>query len=109
VKDTLGLASEMLRALIVFWLFMFPMVILVGLNERDILQADTRIHLLVLIPSFFIIMDINLLSRHAWGCHDTPGAHSALLRAATAVAVVSLGRCLGCCTCWACAQAAAVQ
>jgi hypothetical protein len=26
VKDTLGLASEMLRALIVFWIFMGPMV-----------------------------------------------------------------------------------
>jgi hypothetical protein len=36
-------------------------VIMVGLIEYNVLPVDTRIHVLVLIPSFFIIFDI------AWG------------------------------------------
>jgi hypothetical protein len=44
-----------------------PLVVIVGLMENDKIAVSVRAHILVLIPSFFIILDVNVLSRRMWG------------------------------------------
>jgi hypothetical protein len=44
-----------------------PLVVIVGLMENDKIAVSVRAHILVLIPSFFIILDVNVLSRRKWG------------------------------------------
>jgi hypothetical protein len=50
-----------------------PLVVIVGLMENDKIAVSVRAHILVLILSFFIILDVNVLSRRKWG---VPQQHS---------------------------------
>jgi hypothetical protein len=66
-RDTLSMNTEILRTVAAFILCYSPLITVVALMESGLLQHDSRIQLLVVPCSLFMIFDINVLSRHAWG------------------------------------------
>jgi hypothetical protein len=62
-----GMGTEGCRSMLWFLLFFAPMMTAITLMENGMLQYDTRIRLCTLGPAFCTILDVNVLSRRAWG------------------------------------------
>jgi hypothetical protein len=61
------MGSEIARNLGAYYVFCLPSLILVALMSHDVIPSDTRVHVLPLIVSYIIIIDVNVISRRAWG------------------------------------------
>jgi hypothetical protein len=69
IHDTVGMASEIARTVAAVYCCSVPQTVLIAVASRGIIPVDTRIHLCSVVCSFYILLDVNVLSRHAWGTH----------------------------------------
>ncbi|KAG5181703.1 hypothetical protein JKP88DRAFT_246072 [Tribonema minus] len=65
-QDNIGMGNEIGRALAAFYVFAGPYFILEALMFNDIIPFDTRIHILLMVCFFSIIVDVNYYSRRYW-------------------------------------------
>jgi hypothetical protein len=71
IGDTVGMASEIARTVAAVYCCSLPQTVMIALASRGIVPVDTRIHLGAVACSFFILYDVNVMSRHAWGRQNT--------------------------------------
>jgi hypothetical protein len=61
------MASEIARTIAAVYCCALPQTVMIALATRGIIPVDTRIHLCMLVCSFYVLYDVNVMSRHAWG------------------------------------------
>jgi hypothetical protein len=65
------MASEIARTVAAVYCCSVPQTVMIALASRGIVPVDTRIHLGAVVCSFYILYEVNVISRSAWGVHST--------------------------------------
>jgi hypothetical protein len=66
-RDSLSMHSEIIRSIAVFLVCFTPLITVVAMMDKGVLEYDSRIHLLTVPWALAVIFDINVMSQHAWG------------------------------------------
>jgi hypothetical protein len=88
-RDTLSMSSEIIRTVAAFILSYTPLITLVALMDKGVLEYDSRVQLLVIPWTVCVIIDINVLSRHAWGVLEQNSSRKSLWSSRSSAAVHS--------------------
>jgi hypothetical protein len=69
-RDSLSMSSEIIRTVAAFIVSYAPLISVVALMDKGVLEYDSRVQLLVIPWTLCVIVDVNVLSRHAWGVSE---------------------------------------
>jgi hypothetical protein len=71
IGDTVGMGSEIVRTIVAVWCCALPQTILIALATKGIIPVDTRIHVCQVTLFYYVVFDVNILSRRYWGIHSS--------------------------------------